>query len=154
MLCASVDDQQVRNPPIFLLRNLSINSKQTEDSLSEIKSQIKMVLRRLNRNSEPQASIESGAYTLQYVVYLSWSSEVFGIASGGDHRMYALQTLQLDLTGGRSFYQKSGNHMELETEAVCHSSTATLPESCQPFQNNTIAKRLPLAGKLLVLEEI
>jgi hypothetical protein len=26
-----------------------------------------MVLRRLNRNSEPQASIESGAYTLQYV---------------------------------------------------------------------------------------
>lgn len=27
-----------------------------------------MVLRRLNRNSEPQASIESGQYTLQYVI--------------------------------------------------------------------------------------
>lgn len=26
-----------------------------------------MVLRRLNRNSEPQASIESGQYTIQYV---------------------------------------------------------------------------------------
>jgi hypothetical protein len=40
---------------------------QTESSLSEIKSQVKMVLRRLNRNSEPQASIESGAYVIQYV---------------------------------------------------------------------------------------
>lgn len=38
---------------------------QTESSLSEIKSQVKMILRRLSRNSEPQASIESGAYTLQ-----------------------------------------------------------------------------------------
>ena len=27
-----------------------------------------MILRRLNRNSEPQASIESGAFTLQYVL--------------------------------------------------------------------------------------
>jgi hypothetical protein len=26
-----------------------------------------MVIRRLNRNSEPQASIEAGQYTLQYV---------------------------------------------------------------------------------------
>jgi len=50
MLCASVDDEQ------------------TESSLAEIKSQIKMVLRRLNRNSEPQASIESGAYTLHYLI--------------------------------------------------------------------------------------
>jgi len=50
MLCASVDDEQ------------------TETSLAEIKSQVKMVLRRLNRNSEPQASIESGAYTLHYLI--------------------------------------------------------------------------------------
>jgi len=50
MLCASVDDEQ------------------TESSLSEIKSQVKMVLRRLNRNSEPQASIESGSYTLHYLI--------------------------------------------------------------------------------------
>ncbi|PSS10481.1 hypothetical protein M430DRAFT_68967 [Amorphotheca resinae ATCC 22711] len=54
MLCASVDDEQ------------------TESSLSEIKSQVKMVLRRLNRNSEPQASIESGAYVIHYLI----SSEI------------------------------------------------------------------------------
>lgn len=29
---------------------------------------MKQILRRLNRNSEPQASIESGQYTIQYVV--------------------------------------------------------------------------------------
>ncbi|KAK3378149.1 Longin-like domain-containing protein [Podospora didyma] len=51
MLCASVDDEQ------------------TETALSEVKGQVKLVLRRLNRNSEPQASIESGAfYTLHYLI--------------------------------------------------------------------------------------
>ncbi|KAI1458396.1 snare-like protein [Annulohypoxylon moriforme] len=50
MLCASVDDEQ------------------TESSLSEVKSQTKIILRRLNRNSEPQASIESGNYTLHYLI--------------------------------------------------------------------------------------
>ncbi|KAJ8119497.1 hypothetical protein ONZ43_g3559 [Nemania bipapillata] len=50
MLCASVDDEQ------------------SESSLSEVKSQIKLILRRLNRNSEPQASIESGNYTLHYLI--------------------------------------------------------------------------------------
>lgn len=50
MLCASVDDAE------------------TEQSLSEVKSQVKLILRRLNRNSEPQASIESGAYTLHYQI--------------------------------------------------------------------------------------
>ncbi|CAN8096058.1 unnamed protein product [Discula destructiva] len=49
-LCASVDDEA------------------TETSLSEIKSQIKLILRRLNRNSEPQASIESGAHTIHYLI--------------------------------------------------------------------------------------
>ena len=48
MLCASVDDEA------------------TESSLAEVKSQVKLILRRLNRNSEPQASIESGAYALHY----------------------------------------------------------------------------------------
>ncbi|KAI0898058.1 snare-like protein [Annulohypoxylon nitens] len=51
MLCASVDDEQ------------------TESSLSEVKSQTKIILRRLNRNSEPQASIESGNYTLHYLIF-------------------------------------------------------------------------------------
>lgn len=50
MLCASVDDEQ------------------TESTLSEVKSQVKLILRRLSRNSEPQASIESGAFTLHYVI--------------------------------------------------------------------------------------
>ncbi|KAI1214834.1 snare-like protein [Annulohypoxylon truncatum] len=50
MLCASVDDEQ------------------TESSLSEVKSQTKIILRRLNHNSEPQASIESGNYTLHYLI--------------------------------------------------------------------------------------
>jgi vesicle transport protein SEC22 len=48
MLCASVDDEQ------------------SESALAEVKSQIKLIMRRLNRNSEQQASIESGNYTLQY----------------------------------------------------------------------------------------
>ncbi|KAI1765936.1 snare-like protein [Hypoxylon sp. FL1150] len=50
MLCASVDDEQ------------------TEASLSEVKSQTKIILRRLNRNAEQQASIESGSYTLHYLI--------------------------------------------------------------------------------------
>ncbi|KAI1342094.1 transport protein-like protein sec22 [Xylariaceae sp. FL0016] len=50
MLCASVDDEQ------------------TESSLAEVKSQIKLILRRLNRNAEQQASIESGNYTLHYLI--------------------------------------------------------------------------------------
>ncbi|KAJ1329433.1 vesicle transport protein SEC22 [Microdochium nivale] len=50
MLCASVDDEQ------------------SESTLSEVKSQIKLILRRLNRNAEPQASIESGNYTLHYLI--------------------------------------------------------------------------------------
>ncbi|KAI1262564.1 transport protein-like protein sec22 [Xylariaceae sp. FL1019] len=50
MLCASVDDEQ------------------NEADLAEVKSQIKLILRRLNRNSEQQASIESGNYTLHYLI--------------------------------------------------------------------------------------
>ncbi|RKU39724.1 SNAP receptor [Coniochaeta pulveracea] len=50
MLCASVDDQQ------------------TEAALSEVKSQVKQVIRRLNRQSEPQATIESGAYAIHYQI--------------------------------------------------------------------------------------
>jgi hypothetical protein len=43
-----------------------------------------MVLRHLNRNSEPQASIESGQYTLQYVPAIcSLVMEVRGILQSG-----------------------------------------------------------------------
>lgn len=59
---------------------------QTESSLAEIKSQVKMVLRKLNRQSEQQASVESGPYTIQYVNYnkgmerdsLWWKSRILG----------------------------------------------------------------------------
>jgi vesicle transport protein SEC22 len=37
-----------------------------ETELAEVKSNVKMLMRRLNRNSEPQASIESGQYTIHY----------------------------------------------------------------------------------------
>ena len=50
MLAASVDDEQIEN------------------ELSEVKSQAKMIFRRLNRNSEPSASIEAGTYTLHYLI--------------------------------------------------------------------------------------
>ncbi|KAL2167174.1 hypothetical protein VTG60DRAFT_1629 [Thermothelomyces hinnuleus] len=50
MLCASVDDSE------------------TEQALSEVKSQVKLILRRLGRNSEPRATIESGAYALHYLI--------------------------------------------------------------------------------------
>lgn len=64
MLCASVDDSD------------------TERTLSEVKSQIKLILRRLSRNSEPQASIESGSYTIHYliasdVVYLAITDRTY-----------------------------------------------------------------------------
>ena len=49
MLCASVDDDQA-------------DSK----TLAEVKQQIRQVLRKLTRNSEPQASIESGNYAIHY----------------------------------------------------------------------------------------
>ncbi|KAH0556878.1 SNAP receptor [Trichoglossum hirsutum] len=39
-----------------------------ESELAEIKQQAKMIFRRLNRNSELQATIESGQYTLHYVI--------------------------------------------------------------------------------------
>ncbi|TGO69022.1 hypothetical protein BOTNAR_0016g00170 [Botryotinia narcissicola] len=50
MLCASVDDEQ------------------TEASLAEIKSQVKMVLRKMNRNSADQATLDSGPYTMHYMI--------------------------------------------------------------------------------------
>lgn len=50
MLCASVDDEQ------------------SETSVGEVKSQIRQILRKLTRNSEAQASIESGSYILHYLI--------------------------------------------------------------------------------------
>lgn len=44
---------------------LTLMTAQVETELSEVKSQAKMIFRRLNRNSEQQASIESGQYVFQ-----------------------------------------------------------------------------------------
>jgi vesicle transport protein SEC22 len=51
--------------PIGLMLCASVDEDQAEDTLSEVKSQIKQILRKLNRNSEPQASIESGQFNIQ-----------------------------------------------------------------------------------------
>lgn len=44
----------------------SVDDGETDAEFNEVKSKVKLVQRRLNRNSEPQASIESGRYTYQY----------------------------------------------------------------------------------------
>ncbi|KAI9742072.1 MAG: SNAP receptor [Cirrosporium novae-zelandiae] len=50
-----------------LMLAASVDDEQAEAQLAEVKGQAKMIFRRLNRNSEPQASIESGQYTLHYL---------------------------------------------------------------------------------------
>ncbi|RJE25157.1 Protein transport protein sec22 [Aspergillus sclerotialis] len=51
-----------------LMLAASVDDEQAEVELSDIKSQAKMIFRRLSRNSAPQASIESGQYNLHYLV--------------------------------------------------------------------------------------
>ena len=63
MLAASVDDEQVGSHPISCDSRLIPG--QAERELAEVKSQAKMIFRRLSRNSAPEASIESGQYSLQ-----------------------------------------------------------------------------------------
>lgn len=71
MLAASVDEEQVCLAPISSFptpKNVElIGHLQADAELSEPKQNAKMVIRRLDRNSEPQASIEAGQYTLQCV---------------------------------------------------------------------------------------
>lgn len=74
MLAASVDDEQVNQVPTYCVSvTLTANAlnSQAETELSEIKSQAKMIFRRMSPNSAPQASIESGQYNLQYVYSVS-----------------------------------------------------------------------------------
>jgi hypothetical protein len=68
MLAASVDDEQASlwNGKAGI-EDCADGIEQSESELAEIKQQAKMIFRRLNRNSEPLATIESGQYTLQYV---------------------------------------------------------------------------------------
>ncbi|ODN81671.1 hypothetical protein L202_02069 [Cryptococcus amylolentus CBS 6039] len=46
----------------------SVDDESTEKALTEYKQQSKLIFRRLNANSEPACSIESGAYTLHYLI--------------------------------------------------------------------------------------
>ncbi|KAI5852233.1 Longin-like domain-containing protein [Tricharina praecox] len=46
----------------------SVDDDQAEAELSEIKGQVKYIFRQLNNDSEPQASIESGPFTIHYII--------------------------------------------------------------------------------------
>ncbi|EDN08643.1 protein transporter sec22 [Histoplasma capsulatum] len=46
----------------------SVDDEQQVDALSEAKSQAKLISRQLNRNSEPQATIECGQCNLHYII--------------------------------------------------------------------------------------
>ncbi|PGH17262.1 hypothetical protein AJ80_04904 [Polytolypa hystricis UAMH7299] len=51
-----------------LMLAASVDDEQAEAELAEIKSQVKQIFRRINRNAAQQASIESGHYTLHYTI--------------------------------------------------------------------------------------
>jgi vesicle transport protein SEC22 len=51
-----------------LILTASVDDAETSAEFNEVKSKVKLVQRRLNRNSEPQASIESGSYTYHYLI--------------------------------------------------------------------------------------
>ncbi|KAF9809842.1 hypothetical protein IEO21_07242 [Rhodonia placenta] len=46
----------------------SVDDEQTEQALQEHKQQAKLVFRRITPNAEPRCSIESGQYTLHYLI--------------------------------------------------------------------------------------
>ncbi|RPA99981.1 snare-like protein [Choiromyces venosus 120613-1] len=46
----------------------TVDDDQAEAELSEVKQQCKLIFKRLNQNSEPRASIESGPFTLHYII--------------------------------------------------------------------------------------
>ncbi|KAL9041352.1 MAG: hypothetical protein Q9214_004143 [Letrouitia sp. 1 TL-2023] len=51
-----------------LMLAASVDDEHSEAELSGPKSNAKLIIRRLNRNSEPQASIEADKYTIHYLV--------------------------------------------------------------------------------------
>ncbi|KAL1641410.1 SNAP receptor [Diplodia intermedia] len=51
-----------------LILAASVDDEQSESALVEIKGKVKQILRRVNRNSEPQASIEGGEFTIHYLL--------------------------------------------------------------------------------------
>ncbi|KAI0347467.1 snare-like protein [Trametopsis cervina] len=60
----------------------TVDDEETENSLQEHKQQAKLIFRRITPQSEPRCSIESGAYTLHYlisnnVVYLVFADKSY-----------------------------------------------------------------------------
>ncbi|OCK76754.1 transport protein-like protein sec22 [Lepidopterella palustris CBS 459.81] len=51
-----------------LILAASVDDGESDTEFIEVKGKVKLILRRLNRNSEPQASIESGQYTYHYII--------------------------------------------------------------------------------------
>ncbi|KAF2118949.1 transport protein-like protein sec22 [Lophiotrema nucula] len=51
-----------------LILAASVDDAEESDEFQQVKSKIKLVLRRLNKNTEPQASIESGNFTYHYLI--------------------------------------------------------------------------------------
>ncbi|MCJ1238428.1 SNAP receptor [Varicellaria rhodocarpa] len=51
-----------------LMLAASVDDEQSEAELADPRSNAKMVIRRLNRNSEPQATVECGRYTIHYLI--------------------------------------------------------------------------------------
>ncbi|KAF2710985.1 transport protein-like protein sec22 [Pleomassaria siparia CBS 279.74] len=51
-----------------LILTASVDEGEADAEFNEVKAKVKLVQRRLNRNSEPQASIESGSYTYHYLI--------------------------------------------------------------------------------------
>ncbi|KAF2084355.1 vesicle transporter SEC22 [Saccharata proteae CBS 121410] len=51
-----------------LILAASVDDEQVSRELVDIKGKVKQILRRLSRNSEPQASIEGGLYTIHYIL--------------------------------------------------------------------------------------
>lgn len=56
---------QTNTTCLGLLLTASVDEGETDAEFNEVKGKVKLVQRRLNRNSEQQASIESGNYTYQ-----------------------------------------------------------------------------------------
>ncbi|KAI9672192.1 MAG: SNAP receptor [Alyxoria varia] len=51
-----------------LMLAASVDDEQSENELADIKAKVKQIFRRLDKNSEPQATIECGQYTLHYLI--------------------------------------------------------------------------------------
>ncbi|KIY45899.1 protein transport protein Sec22 [Fistulina hepatica ATCC 64428] len=64
MVCSTIITRATDALPLAA----SVDDEQTEQSLQEHKQQAKLVFRRITPNSEPRCSIESGQYTLHYLI--------------------------------------------------------------------------------------